>query len=195
MSSVLQQLNVCFTGVLSPFASWKFLKFQKLFFFANFLCLNIHNKFPQKYIHLLPHDHFLSHVCGIKIIKTLIKLLMLYHTSLFECNISHVKLFSNFPPSQWFSLQWTFLIFLLKIVFFHFFMFECYVFNHKIPGTKYSHLWNTAQLTSQNTHFFSPTYFVFFDENSISLSNSGQINLFYLPTQFFSPPQRNFKLI
>ena len=105
MSSVLQQLNVCFTGVLSPFASWKFLKFQKLFFFANFLCLNIHNKFPQKYIHLLPHDHFLSHVCGIKIIKTLIKLLMLYHTSLFECNISHVKLFSILSVSfvQWFE--------------------------------------------------------------------------------------------
>ena len=93
--------------------------------------------------------------------------IMLYHTSLSGCTISHVKIVCRLPTTfvQWLKLLRFVLwktdfpnFFLLKVVFSHFFRFKCYVFNNKIPGTKHSHLWNAAKLSSQNTHLFSPAY-------------------------------------
>ena len=45
-------------------------------------------------------------------------------------------------------------VFCLKLCFINFFTFEFNIFNDKIPKTKYSHLSNGLQLTSQVVHFF-----------------------------------------
>ena len=49
-------------------------------------------------------------------------------------------------------------MFLLKIVFFLFFLFEFNVFNKKIPKTKHPHLQNGSQFISKNDHFRSSQF-------------------------------------
>ena len=97
--------------------------------------------------------------------------IMFYQTLLFECTFLMLKLSANYPPpfcsDSWLKSQtdgiWTFQFFLfwLKLCF-PTFSYLNVIFNNKISGTKHFHLWNAAQLTSQNIDFFSPDYFVFF---------------------------------
>ena len=131
--------------------------------------------------------------------------IMLYHTALFECNISHVKFSAYFlshlcigsllkSQTVYFNLfygKWTFLTFsLLKIVFSHFFLFKCYAFNNKILGKKHSHFWNAAQLTSQNTHFFSQTlhrFFFFLIKIQFPFQTLAKFMYFIYPINFTRP--------